>query len=113
MPTIAQIPDAHALHTQLDAVNKAVALLQSGAPVTNLTVTPASDLTIPTMAPPLPAAGAMEAPPVVTPTVYQPPVTIILDPPITDAATIDVLITALQVRAGEITQTLIDNGYSA
>jgi hypothetical protein len=55
----------------------------------------------------------MEAPPVVTPTVYQPPVTIILDPPITDAATIDVLITALQVRAGEITQTLIDNGYSA
>ena len=117
-PPISAIPDANALHLQLDAINKAIAGLQEGGSVSNLTVMmpynpPVSTPGVPMMAsPPGTMARAAPLPPPET-AIYVPPITVLLDPPITDPETIASLITALQVRANEITNKLVDSGYVA
>lgn len=117
-PPISAIPDANALHMQLDAINKAIAALQNEATVSNLTVTPPYTPPVVTPGVPMTAfpSGAMpRAEPLPPPdvTIYTPPITVMLDPPISDPATISTLISALQVRANEITNKLVDSGYVA
>lgn len=92
MPTISEIPQASTLHTQLDNLNKAIAALNTGSGVTNLTT------------------GA-PAPPPEEPALWVMPITVILDPPITDSQTIATLITALQVQADAVTAQLVAAGY--
>jgi hypothetical protein len=97
MPTISEIPDAHTLHVQLDAINKAIEALNTGSTVTNITVS----------APPAPPLGATDGPPV-----FSPPIMILLEPPISDPGTISTLTIALQARADQITAQLVSQGYT-
>jgi hypothetical protein len=100
MPVISKISDAIALHTQLDAVNRAIIALGSESTVINMTIS----------APPLPPLGSREMPP--GPTVFSPPITIVFEPPISDPDTIATLIQAFRVRANEITAQLVSQGYT-
>ena len=114
-PPISAIPDAHTLHMQLDAVNKSIAALQTGASVSNLTVTPpytppVSTPGVPMMASSPGAAPRAEPLPPPDTAVYTPPNTIMLDPPITEQGTIDALIPALRERAHDITDKVVDQG---
>jgi hypothetical protein len=106
MPAISQIPDANTLHAQLDAVNDAIASLGSGATVTHMTI---SSPPVVDPEPPVPPAMGDTPPP---PPVFNPPTTIVLEPPISDPETIAVLTQALQMRADTITQQLVAQGYT-
>jgi hypothetical protein len=102
MPVISDIPDAYTLHAQLDAVNKAIVALGSGSTVTHMTIS-APPVTEPSTEP------LSDPPPLLE---FTPPVTIIFEPPISDPVTIATLTQELQVRANEITQQLVAQGYT-
>src|SRR3954465_5864674 len=98
MPTVSEIPNASILQTQLTALNTAMAALGAGAPVTNLTIQPSP--TVPEGAPP----GVVPMPAM--------PISIFLDPPITNTDTLASLVAALQAQANAVTQELVDMGYT-
>jgi hypothetical protein len=101
MPDIIDIPDANSLHAQLDLLNQAIQCLQGTPPgaVNYLTVQP-------------PAAPPDNAPPDVTFTVQPPDIRVTLNPPITDVNTITTLIGALQTQANDVTQQLLNMGFT-
>jgi len=91
-PAIGDIPAAAQLQQQLDILNNAVTALGQGSPVTNLTVG----------IPPNPE----------DPTLLVMPIPIVLDPPITEQATIDNLMLSLTASAEAIEQQLVNMGYA-
>lgn len=103
-PPISSIPDAADLHAQLDAINKAITGLQGGAAIINITV--GSTFVAP------PMLLKVTPPPVYGEEDFVPPITIILEPPITNTTTIDALIDALQIRANDIVEALVAHGYA-
>lgn len=89
-PTIDQIPDAAALNNQLSRLNAAVAALGAGSTVLNLTISA-----------PVPSDPSQLAMPIAVP----------LDPPISDATTLQNLSDALAVQASAIVTQLADMGF--
>jgi hypothetical protein len=92
-PSIEQIPAAAQLQQQLDVLNTAIAALGSGSTITNLTVSS-----------PPPAEGAVPG--------FIMPIPVILNPPISGAATIADLTTYLQAQADALEQQLVTMGYA-
>lgn len=95
MPTITQIPEAATLQMQLDLLLKAVeALGVDGTTVPNVTIAPGPPTDISVPSPFYMAIGLS------------------LTPPISDAATLAELGTALYAQAEAIQQQLVDMGYN-
>lgn len=93
MPTISEIPTAATLHTQLDALNLAIAALNAGSTVTNLTVS----------SPPAPPEN---------PAAFTMPTMVVLNPPISDPVTVTTITNALQAQADAVTAQLVAGGYT-
>lgn len=91
-PLVSDIPAANTLNQRLDTLNKAIASLGAGSTVINLTVS---------------------APPQTDPMQMVMAISVSLDPPISDPATIADLTAALQAQADAITAQLVDMGYDA
>jgi len=88
MPSTDDIPQASRLHSELNNLNAAIALLQAdGTVVSNLTIRGSP-----------PVGGEMS---MVTP-----------NPPISDPATLQNLAAALQKQADALAQQLADMGYT-
>jgi hypothetical protein len=94
MPTISDIPTASDLHVQLDALNRSIDALTKGSTVT--------DMVISALPPPDPPDPTLP---------YPMPISLRLDPPISDPSTITSLRTALQQQADVVTQQLVTMGY--
>lgn len=93
VPPISGIPDANLLYQQMDAIDQAIAALQTGSCfVTSLTVS----------APPAPIDD---------PTKFTLPINVLLNPPIGAPATIQQLIVALQFQSDSVCQQLINLGF--
>ena len=93
MPDVSTIPAANALYNQLLVVNSAIAMLgASGTTVTYMTITP--------------AAAAEGTAPVM-------PVSLNIEPPVDDPATLADISPALQHNAEVIKQALTALGYTA
>lgn len=92
MPNIADIPGAAQLQTQLDTLLRAIDLLgQEGATVPNLTVAPG---------------------PQTDPGIFVMPIGVSLSPPISKPETLAAIVSALQAQADDVTQQLVDMGFT-
>jgi hypothetical protein len=91
-PGISVIPDSAALAAQMDLLNQAIAALNTGSVVTNITV------------------SAPAAPPD-DPTRFMMPVSVTIDPPINNPATIAALIIGLQAQSQALCDRLVTMGY--
>ena len=89
MANVSDIPQATQLNDQLTRLNAAIAALQGGGSVTNMTVA--------------------DAPPASGPTTIT---GIPLEPPITDPTTIANLVSALQAQAANVTSQLAALGFT-
>jgi hypothetical protein len=91
---ISAIPQASTLQQQLDILNQAIASLNDGMPVINITVK--QDMSNQT-------PGAM----------MMGYTRVELNPPISDATTLANLSTQLQLQADSVTQQLVNMGYAS